>query len=214
MLDDDLLEQLLDIARANPRWAHIEPVVLTAFDTGMRKSEVLKLRRNQVDWRHGIIRLGEQDTKGEAARVVALQQRTLAALEAVPQVLRSPFIFANPRTRKASGDFKRAWRSACRELASKLREAGREQQAELVETAWVHDLRHSFCTWARPRGLAESVVMQSSGHRTRAVFDRYNLVDESHALELARRMEEARAAESTTQNAARQPVSLGKNRSK
>jgi integrase len=66
----------------------------------------------------------------------------------------------------------------------------------------VHDLRHSFCTLARRRGIAESVVMQSSGHKTRAVFDRYNLVDESDARELAKVMEAARLA-AAQQRAAR-----------
>jgi len=42
----------------------------------------------------------------------------------------------------------------------------------------VHDLRRSFVTQARRSGLPESVVARFSGHRTQAVFKRYNIVEE------------------------------------
>ena len=40
-----------------------------------------------------------------------------------------------------------------------------------------HDLRHTFNTNMRKAGVAESVIMAITGHSTRAMFDRYNVVD-------------------------------------
>jgi integrase len=54
---------------------------------------------------------------------------------------------------------------------------GRPRKAEFANV-WFHDLRRSFVTNARRRGVPESVVMRMSGHRTRNVFDRYNIVED------------------------------------
>ena len=53
----------------------------------------------------------------------------------------------------------------------------RSVQAAELHGLWFHDLRRSFITRARRVGVPESVVMRMSGHRTRAVFERYNVVD-------------------------------------
>jgi integrase len=51
------------------------------------------------------------------------------------------------------------------------------RKAELTQV-WFHDHRRSFVTNSRRRGVPESVVMRMSGHRTRNVFDRYNIVED------------------------------------
>jgi integrase len=139
-------------------------IVATAFDTGMRKREVLDLRWNQVDLRRGVIKLAPQDTKGGEHRLIPMTARVKAAIEGNPRRLGSEYVFANPKTTTAYRDIDRMFHQAV-------------AKAEL-DGLWFHDLRRSFITNARKKGVPESVVMRLSGHRTREVFDRYNIVSE------------------------------------
>ena len=84
-------------------------------------------------------------------------------------------VFPNPSTGAPWQDIRKAFRRAV--VASEL------------EGLWFRDLRRSFVTRARKLGISESVVMRMSGHRTRALFDRYNIVDERDLREAVRVLE-------------------------
>jgi integrase len=146
---------------------------------------VLDLRWEQLDLREGVIRLLPQDTKAEDARIIYLAPRALEALRGLPHRLGSAFVFLNPLTGQPWQDIRKQFRKACR--------------AAGVSGVWFHDLRRSFITNARRYGVAESVVMRMSGHKTRAVFDRYNVVAEDDlrdavsCIEAARRNRAGRA---------------------
>jgi integrase len=155
----------------------LRPILLTAYDTGMRLREVLGLRWDQVDLGERVVRLAAQDTKTEQARAVYLTGRVVAALRELPRPLRDAAgpVFVNPGSGEAWQDIRKMFRRAC---------AGAE-----LTGIWFHDLRRSFVTNARRRGIPESVVMRMSGHKTRAVFDRYNVVSEDDLRDAVRRLE-------------------------
>jgi integrase len=118
----------------------------------------------------------------EEAPTVFLTGRVREALELQPRFLKSAFVFTNPETEKAWRDVRTMFARACK--------------AAGLTGVWFHDLRRSFVTNARRRGVPESVVMKMSGHRTRAVFDRYNIVEEDDLREAVKRIEAGRAPSS------------------
>jgi hypothetical protein len=86
------------------------------------------------------------------------------------------------------GDFRKAW-AAARIAAGLYRVVGvnpdgTEQKAP---TRLFHDLRRSGVRNMVRAGVRERVAMEISGHRTRSIFDRYNITSEDDLREAMQR---------------------------
>ena len=78
---------------------HLAPIVITALNTGMRKGEILGLRWDQVDLRHGFILLGV--TKNGERREIPINKTLRQTFEALTRHIKSPYVFWSRERRKA-----------------------------------------------------------------------------------------------------------------
>jgi len=171
VLNPDEFERLLD---ACPDY--LRPIVITAFYTGMRKSEVLDLVWEEVDLEAGFIRLPPHRTKPKTARSVPIHSRVRKVLQTLPRGLHTNRVFL--RDGKPLGDIKRSYRTAC-------------NKASLGDFTF-HDLRHCAINNLRQAGNDYFRVMAISGHKTMSVFKRYNLVTEEELSQVKWMDEETR----------------------
>jgi integrase len=146
-----------------PAW--LADATLFAYVTGWRKGEVATLSWADVDLRGGVIRLRAIHSKNKRPRVVMLRGELRALLDrrAAARRLDCPLVFH--RDGQLIGDFRRAWQAAC--------------QAAGLTGRLFHDMRRSAVRNMVRAGVPERVAMAVSGHRTRSVFDRYNIVSEA-----------------------------------
>jgi integrase len=144
---------------------YLQPVVRFAVLTGWRKDEVLGLTWDHIDWEGQVIRLTAAETKGRTAR--AFPFKLAPALETVLKerwaARAGAFVFHNDGV-PIQGFF-RAWKSACK-------------RANLVGRIF-HDLRRTAARDLRRAGVDEGTIMKLCGWKTRAMFDRYNIIDEA-----------------------------------
>lgn len=155
--------------------AEVQPVVTFAYLTGWRiNSEVLTLQWHQVDLRAGIVRLEPGTTKNRQGRSFPFGQ--LPELRALLEAQRAattmleretgvivPWVFH--RAGRPIKFYRRSWIAACRDAGC----PGRIP----------HDFRRTAVRNLVRAGVPERVAMMLTGHKTRSVFERYNVVSEA-----------------------------------
>jgi integrase len=151
---------------------HTKAILATAFYTGMRRGEVLSLTWDKVDMENRIIRLEAADTKDKEPRVIPILPELFEILHEIPRTLHDPHVFLFRGKPVAS--IKTGLIKACKDAGVNY---GRFEKGGFV----FHDLRHSFNTYMRKAGVAQSVIMKIIGHSTDEMFRRYNSIDADDA---------------------------------
>lgn len=172
-------EQEIRKVIANLR-AELADFTLFGWLTGMRKAEIASLAWEDVDG--DVIRLRAENSKNGQARMIPLEGE-LAELIARRQTARQ--LKVNGTTMLCSlifhrkgqpiGDFRKAWAMASKKAGIRR---------------LFHDLRRSACRNMLQAGVAQSIAMKISGHKTDSMFRRYAIVAESDLRTALRRTQE------------------------
>jgi integrase len=205
---DNLPEYLKDFARF-------------AYYTGMRKGEIASLRWEDLDG--DVIRLRAENAKNGKARSIPLDgelERVIERRRAARQVktsdgvLLAAFIFHHNGA--AIADFRKAWSTAC--VVAGLgkctcRACGQPVNGHKCQKCntdalkysgrLFHDFRRSAVRDMVRAGVPETVAMSISGHKTRSMFQRYDICNERDQREALRateayRQQQAAQAEKIT----------------
>jgi integrase len=151
--------------------AYLQDFTRFAYLTGWRNGEIISLKWTDVEREAGAIRLRPEAAKTGRGRTIMLEadlaelidRRWRARLfEKDGNIRIAAMVFH--RDGEPVGDFRRAWATAC--------------QAAGVPDKLFHDLRRTAARNMVRAGIPERVAMAVTGHLTRSMFDRYNIVSE------------------------------------
>lgn len=147
---------------------HLRPVLVTAYFTGMRKSEILGLTWDRVNLEQRSIILDPVNTKTRRGRTIPICRELHETLSALSGREQGGFVFTYEG--KPLGEVKKSFISACKAAGLPY---GRKTRNGLT----LHDMRHSFTTYLRKAGIAIPVRMKLTGHETGEMDRRYDKVD-------------------------------------
>jgi integrase len=178
---------------------YLQDFALFAYVTGMRFGEVRSLKWEYVNG--DVIELQAEDAKGdgdeENARSIPMVGKDLAGILERRRQARQ--VKADGTTTLAAlifhhdgrpiVDIRKAWKTACKKAG--------------VPGRLFHDLRRSAVKNLDEAGVSRDVAMSISGHRTQAMYTRYNIADvkrKRKALELTQEFREAQAAQAAQES--------------
>ena len=155
--------------------------------SGWRKSEVCGLRWDEVDIVGKQIRLRASRSKNREGRLLPLigplgemirrRHRERNQDGEIPLPFVFTRVFGGQRTVARIvpvGDFRKTWKKACKAAGC----AG----------ALIHDLRRTVVRNLIRAGVSERVAMQITGHKTRAVFQRYDITSDRDLVQACERL--------------------------
>jgi len=174
VIDAEELARLL-MAVPPKKAPHLRPLMILAYETGMREAEILGLKWADVDLKLHVARLAE--TKNGESRKVPLSEKAEKALAAWG---RKDDTYVFP-ARKVPGKDKAKGKGHLGHVSHAFRRLA--ERAE-VEDVRFHDFRHTFCT--RMEGKDLRTIAAVTGHKTLAMLMRYTHPTDAATLALVR----------------------------
>ncbi len=159
------VDKLIKVARAlDTHWGKMEALIILAYHTGLRKTNLLSLKWTDIDFDTGTITV--LDTKNGDPIVAPLTNRAAKLLQNLP---RGEYLFE-----KTKGRFynpRRLWNRL-------IEEAG-------LQGRTFHSLRHACGHRLAASGASQAMIMKYMGHRSLAASARYMHVSTSDKKRVA-----------------------------
>jgi integrase len=157
---------------------HVRLIYIIGYHTGVRRGELRKIRWTDVDFPGAEIRLAGTITKNKKPRTIPIygemrQWLEMAKAERDQLWPDCPWVFA--RKGRQLDQFSKTWEPACERAG--------------VAGLLFHDLRRSAVRNMERAGIPRNVAMSISGHKTEAVYRRYDIVNKRDLTNAAVRME-------------------------
>jgi integrase len=140
----------------------VRDIVEFLYNSGWRSNEAKEFRFSWIDGE--MIRLPAEFSKNKKPRSLAIIGTLKDVIERRLKLRRLDCEHVFHRSGKAIKSFRKAFKAAAKEIG----------YPDLLP----HDMRRSAVRNFRRAGLSESEGMRLSGHRTRNVYDRYNILDD------------------------------------
>lgn len=149
---------------------YLKGFVTFGYKTGWRFSEITGLTWNQIDLEHGLVRLEPGTTKNDEGRTIYLDEELKLMLKEQWEARKKSgkltlFVFPGNDGMSRVIDIRGAWDKAFESTGIKRR--------------LFHDLRRTAVRNLVRSGVPESIAMKISGHKTRSVFMRYDIVSDA-----------------------------------
>jgi integrase len=145
-----------------------------AYYSGWRRREITELTWTEIDWDGGVVRLDPRRSKTITGRVLPMTLTLRAVIERRRVQRRSDSALVFHKDGVTERTWKHAWAKACR--------------AANLPGRYLHDCRRTAARNLVRAGVPERVAMTLLGHKTRSVFDRYNIVNERELHQAGERL--------------------------
>ena len=160
---------------------HLRLLVTFLYWCGCRIGETLQIEWSQVDLESRQIRLEPEQTKTDEGRIVPLSSELVSMLRKIEP--KKGRVFDGTNLRKE-------WMKACSLCGlGTLTEVEGRPYDPIYSGLTLHDLRRSAVRNLRKAGVSEKETMRISGHKTRSVFERYNIVSTDDVMDAMRKLE-------------------------
>ena len=157
------LDQIPKLLEKCPAW--LRPIVVIALNTGMRRGNIVNLKRTNIDKRNRLIRL--EKTKNNDAQILPMNQTVYEVISSLPPRVDTPYLFVEEDGKRISPDkVTMAFKRAC--------------EAAGINDFRLHDLRHHFASWLAMSGQNQRTLMELLGHKTPAMTARYTHLSDRH----------------------------------